>query len=38
MNLLDKSDAEILEIAKSIWDNVVKSVNMKEYEGLRNDL
>ena len=29
MKLLDKSDKEILEIAQPIWDNLVKSSNIK---------
>ena len=37
MNLLDKSDAEILAIAKPIWDNLVKSSNMKDYGGFTKD-
>ena len=31
MKLLDKSDKEILEIAQPIWDNLVKSSNIKDY-------
>ncbi len=27
MNLLEKSDDEIIEIAKPIWDNLVRSSN-----------
>ena len=34
MKLLDKSDKEILEIAQPIWDNLVKSSNIKDYGGL----
>tara|TARA_B110000967_G_C18810655_1_gene523390 strand:- start:309 stop:659 length:351 start_codon:yes stop_codon:yes gene_type:complete len=33
MKLLDKSDKEIKEIAKPIWDNLVKSSNIKDYGG-----
>ena len=29
MNLLEKSDDEIIEIARPIWDNLVKTSNMK---------
>jgi hypothetical protein len=31
MKLLDKSDKEILEIAQPIWNNLVKSSNIKDY-------
>ena len=31
MSLLDKKDAEIFKIAEPIWDNLVKSSNMKDY-------
>ena len=37
MNLLDKSDAEIIAIAKPIWDNLVKTSNMKNYGGFTKD-
>ena len=37
MNLLDKSDDEIIEIAKPIWDNLVKSSNLKDYGGFTKD-
>ena len=33
MKLLDKTDKEILEIAKPIWNNLVKSSNIKDYGG-----
>ena len=31
MNLLDKSDEEILEIANPLWDDLVKYSNKKDY-------
>ena len=37
MNLLEKSDDEIIEIAKPIWSNLVKSSNMKDYGGFTKD-
>ena len=37
MKLLDKSDKEILEIAQPIWDNLVKSSNIKDYGTFTND-
>ena len=37
MKLLDKSDNEILEIAQPIWDNLVKSSNIKDYGGFTKD-
>ena len=37
MGLLEKSDDEIIEIAKPIWDNLVKSSNMKNYGGFTKD-
>ena len=37
MNLLEKSDDEIIAIAKPIWDNLVKSSNMKNYGGFTKD-
>ena len=33
MNLPEKSDQEIIDIAKSIWENLVKSSNIKDYGG-----
>ena len=38
MNLLDKSDDEIIEIASPIWANLVKSSNIKDYGGFTNAL
>ena len=37
MNLLDKSDKEIIEIANPIWDNLVKTSNIKDYGGFTKD-
>ena len=37
MKLLDKSDKEIKEIAQPIWDNLVKSSNIKDYGGFTKD-
>ena len=37
MDLLEKSDDEIIEIAKPIWDNLVKSSNLKDYGGFTKD-
>ena len=31
MNLLKKTDEEILEIANPLWDNLVKNSNKKDY-------
>ena len=31
MSLLEKKDEEIFKIAEPIWDNLVKSSNMKDY-------
>jgi len=33
MKLLDKTDKEIIEIARPIWDNLVRSSNIKDYGG-----
>jgi len=33
MNLLDKTDKEILEIANPLWDDLVKCSNNKDYGG-----
>ena len=38
MNLLEKSDQEIIDIANPIWDNLVKSSNIKDYGGFTRDL
>ena len=37
MNLLDKKDEEIFKIAEPIWDNLVKSSNMKDYGSFTRD-
>ena len=37
MNLLEKSDDEIIAIAKPIWDNLVRSSNMKDYGSFTKD-
>ena len=37
MRLLDKKDEEIFKIAEPIWDNLVKSSNMKDYGGFTRD-
>jgi hypothetical protein len=37
MELLDKSDQEIKEIAQPIWYNLVKCSNIKDYGGFTKD-
>ena len=37
MDILSKTDDEVYEIAKPIWDNLVKSSNMKDYGGFTKD-
>ena len=37
MNLLEKSDQEIINIANPIWDNLVRSSNIKDYGGFTKD-
>ena len=37
MKFLEKSDKEIQEIAKPIWDNLVKTSNIKDYGGFTKD-
>ena len=37
MSLLDKKDEEIFKIAEPIWDNLVKTSNMKDYGGFTRD-
>ena len=37
MNLLEKSDEEIINIANPIWDNLVKASNIKDYGGFTKD-
>ena len=37
MSLLDKTDEEIIKIANPIWQNLVKSSNIKDYGGFTKD-
>ena len=37
MNLLEKTDQEIIDIANPIWENLVKSSNIKDYGGFTKD-
>tara|TARA_B100001123_G_C14643755_1_gene762840 strand:- start:263 stop:613 length:351 start_codon:yes stop_codon:yes gene_type:complete len=37
MELLEKSDKEIEEIAQPIWDNLIKTSNTKDYGGFTRD-
>jgi hypothetical protein len=37
MNLLNKTDDEIIGIANPIWDNLVKASNIKDYSGFTKD-
>ena len=37
MEFLKKSDKEIQEIAKPIWDNLIKTSNIKDYGGFTKD-
>ena len=37
MDLLGKSDKEIQKIAQPIWDNLVKTSNVKDYGGFTKD-
>ena len=37
MELLEKSDNEIKDIAQPIWDNLIKSSNIKDYGGFTKD-
>ena len=37
MELLEKSDKEIKDIAQPIWDNLVKCSNIKDYGGFTKD-
>ena len=37
MDLLKKTDKEIIEIANPIWDNLVKTSNLKDYGGFTRD-
>ena len=37
MSLLDKKDEEIFKIAEPIWNNLVKSSNLKDYGSFTKD-
>ena len=37
MNLLDKSDDEIIKLANPIWENLVRSSNNKDYGSFTKD-
>ena len=37
MSIVDKSDNEIISIADPIWQNLVKSSNIKDYGGFTRD-
>ncbi len=37
MDLLKKTDEEIIEIANPIWENLIKTSNMKDYGGFTRD-
>ena len=37
MSLLEKSDEEIIKIADTMWDNLVKCSNIKDYGGFTRD-
>ena len=37
MSLLNKKDDEIFKMAEPIWDNLVKSSNIKDYGGFTRD-
>ena len=37
MNLLEKSDDEVIKIANPIWSNLVKSSNIKDYGSFTKD-
>ena len=37
MHLLKKTDEEIITIAEPIWENLVKSSNIKDYGGFTKD-
>ena len=38
MSLIEKSDEDIIKIADPIWNNLVKSSNIKDYGGFTRDL
>ena len=37
MDLMEKSDDEVIKIASPIWSNLVKSSNIKDYGGFTKD-
>ena len=37
MDILSKTDDEIYELAKPLWDNLVKSSNIQDYGGFTKD-
>ena len=37
MDLLNKTDEEIIKIANPIWDNLIKTSNQKDYGGFTKD-
>ena len=37
MSLIEKSDEDIIKIAEPIWNNLVKSSNIKDYGGFTKD-
>ena len=37
MSIVNKTDEEIIKIADPIWDNLVKSSNIKDYGGFTRD-
>ena len=37
MNFLEKSDQDIIDIANPIWENLVKSSNIKDYGSFTRD-
>ncbi len=37
MKFLEKTDKEIIEIANPIWDNLIKSSNIKDYGSFTRD-
>ena len=37
MSLIEKSDEDIIKIAEPIWNNLIKSSNIKDYGGFTKD-
>ncbi len=37
MDILSKTDEEIFAIGKSLWENLVRSSNLKDYGGFTKD-